>query len=65
MVTLETSKDIFFGLEDCDLCNFIELVTKFLPLPPRIIRMKKPNKEILNYINCGQKISWEDIDGDV
>ena len=49
MVTLETSKDIFFGLEDCDLCNFIELVTKFLPLPPRIIRMKKPNKEILNY----------------
>ena len=49
MVILETSKDIFFGLEDCDLCNFIELVTKFLPLPPRIIRMKKPNKEILNY----------------
>ena len=49
MVSLETSKDIFFGLEDCDLCNFIELVTKFLPLPPKIIRMKKPNKEILNF----------------
>ena len=49
MVTLETSKDIFFGLEDCDLCNFIELVTKFLPLPPRIIRTKKPSKEMLNF----------------
>ena len=49
MVTLETSKDIFFGLEDCDLCKFIKLVTKFLPLPPKIIIMKKPNKEILNF----------------
>jgi glutathione S-transferase len=49
MVTLETSKDIFFGLEDCDLCNFIELVTKFLPLPPKIIKSKKPNKDILNF----------------
>ena len=48
MVTLETSKDIFFALEDCDLCKFVELVTKFLPLPPKIIKMKKPNKEILN-----------------
>ena len=49
MVTLETTKDIFFGLEDCDLCKFIELVTKFLPLPPTIIKMKKPNKELLSY----------------
>ena len=49
MVTLETSKDIFFGLEDCDLCKFIELVTKFLPLPPKLIKMKKPNKELLNF----------------
>ena len=49
MVTLETTKDIFFGLEDCDLCKFIELVTKFLPLPPKIIKMKKPSKELLAY----------------
>ena len=49
MVTLETSNDIFFGLEDCDLCKFIELVTKFLTLPPRLIKMKKPTKEILNF----------------
>ena len=26
---------------------------------------RRINKEILNYINCGQKISWEDIDDDV
>ena len=56
MVTLETTKDLFFGLEDCDLCKFIELVTKFLPLPPKIIKMKKPNKDILNLLNS-QKIS--------
>ena len=49
MVTLETTKDLFFGLEDCDLCKFIELVTKFLPLPPKIIKSKKPNKDILNF----------------
>ena len=49
MVTLETTTDIFFGLEDCDLCKFIELVTKFLPLPPKLIKMKRPNKEILNF----------------
>jgi glutathione S-transferase len=47
MVTLETTKDLFFGLEDCDLCKFIELVTKFLPLPPKMIKMKKPNKDVL------------------
>ena len=49
MFTLETTKDLFFGLEDCDLCKFIELVTKFLPLPPKIIKSKKPNKDILNF----------------
>ena len=49
MVTLETSNDIFLGLEDCDLCKFIELVTKFLPLPPKLIKMKRTNKEILNF----------------
>jgi len=49
MVTLETTKDLFFCLEDCDLCKFIELVIKFLPLPPKIIKSKKPNKDILNF----------------
>jgi len=49
MVTLETTKDLFFCLEDCVLCKFIELVTKFLPLPPKIIKSKKPNKDILNF----------------
>ena len=49
MVTVETTKDILFALEDCVLCKFIELVSKLLPLPPKIIKLKKPNKEILNY----------------
>ena len=49
MVTVETTKDLLFILEDCTLCKFIELVTKFLPLPPKIIRSKKPEKEILEY----------------
>jgi glutathione S-transferase len=49
MVTVETTKDILFALEDCVLCKFIELVSKLLPLPPKIIKFKKPNKEILAY----------------
>ena len=49
MVTVETTKDVLFVLENCTLCKFIELVTKFLPLPPKIIKLKKPNKEILEY----------------
>ena len=49
MVTVETTKDVLFILEDCTLCKFIELVTKFLPLPPKIIKSKKPEKEILEY----------------
>ena len=49
MVTVETTKDILFALEDCVLCKFIELVAKLLPLPPKIIKFKKPNKEILAY----------------
>ena len=49
MVTVETTKDIFFALEDCVLCKFIELVSKLLPLPPKIIKLKKPSKDILNY----------------
>lgn len=49
MVTVETTKDIFFAIEDCVLCKFIELVSKILPLPPKIIKFKKPNKDILKY----------------
>ena len=49
MVTVETTKDVLFALEGCTLCKFIELVTKFLPLPPKILKLKKPNKEILEY----------------
>ena len=49
MVTVETTKDVLFTLEGCTLCKFIELVTKFLPLPPKIIKLKNPSKEILEY----------------
>lgn len=49
MVTVETTKDVLFTLEGCTLCKFIELVTKFLPLPPKIIKLKSPSKEILEY----------------
>ena len=49
MVTVETTKDILFALEDCVLCKFIELTSKLLPLPPKIIKLTKPNKEILSY----------------
>ena len=49
MVTVETTKDVLFALEDCVLSKFIEFVSKLLPLPPKIIKLKKPNKEILSY----------------
>ena len=49
MVTVETTKDVLFTLEDCVLSKFIEFVSKLLPLPPKIIKLKKPNKEILSY----------------
>ena len=49
MVTVETTKDVLFALEDCVLCKFIELVSKLLPLPPKIIKLKKPDKEILSF----------------
>ena len=48
MVTNETTKEILFTLEDCTLCKFISFVTKFLPLPPKIIPLKKQVPEILN-----------------
>ena len=50
MVTAESTKDILFALEDCVLCKFIELVSNLLPLPPQLIKFKKPNKEILSHI---------------
>ena len=49
MVTVETTKDILFALEDCVLCKFIELVGKLLPLPPQIIKLKKPKDIVLKY----------------
>ena len=49
MVTVETTKDVLFTLEGCVLGKFIELVSTLLPLPPQIIYLKKPNKEVLKY----------------
>ena len=49
MVTLETTKDVLFALEGCVLGKFIELVTTLLPLPPKIIYLKKADKEVLKY----------------
>ena len=50
MVTAETSNEILFVKEGCLLSKFIELVTKFLPLPPKIIKLNKSNKDLLEYI---------------
>ena len=49
MVTAETTKEVLFTLDNCLLCKFVELVTKYLPLPPKIIKLKKPNKALLQY----------------
>ena len=49
MVTAETTKDILFAKEDCTLCKFIELVSNLLRLPPKIIKLKKKDKDILEY----------------
>ena len=49
MVTAETTNEILFALEGNTLSKFIELVTEFLPLPPKIIKLKKQDKEILFY----------------
>ena len=49
MVTVETTKDVLFTLEGCVLGKFIELVSTLLPLPPQIIYLKKPDKEVLKY----------------
>ena len=49
MVTAETTNEILFTLEGNVLSKFLELVTKFLPLPPKLIKLKKQNKQILSY----------------
>ena len=49
MVTAETTNEILFLREGNSLSKFIELVTEFLPLPPKIIKLKKPDKEILSH----------------
>ena len=49
MVTAETTNEILFSKEGCVLSKFIELVTKFLPLPPKIIKLKTVDKEILSF----------------
>ena len=49
MVTLETSNEILFLLKDDISTKFIILVTKFLPLPPKLILLDKPNKDLLSF----------------
>ena len=49
MVTAETTKEVLFTLDNCLLCKFIELVTKYIPLPPKIVKLQKPNQALLQY----------------
>lgn len=49
MVTAETTKETLFLLKDCILCKFIELVTRLLPLPPKIVKLLKPSPELLEW----------------
>ena len=49
MVTLETSNEILFLLKEDISTKFIILVTKFLPLPPKLILLDKPNKDLLSF----------------
>ena len=49
MVTAETTNEILFTREGCVLSKFIELTTKFLPLPPKILRLNRPDKDILSF----------------
>ena len=48
MVSLETSNEVLFLLKDDIFTKFTILTTKFLPLPPKIILLDSPNKEILS-----------------
>ena len=47
MVTVETSNEILFSLENNTITKYIELVTMFLPLPPIIVKLKSIPKELL------------------
>ena len=49
MVTAETTSEILFLREGCALSKFIELTTKFLPLPPKILRLNKEDKDIFAF----------------
>ena len=49
MVTLETSNEILFLKKDDIFTKFITLVTKFLPLPPKIIYLDHPDKRLLSF----------------
>ena len=49
MVTLETSNEILILLKDDIFTKFSILITKFLPLPPKIILLDSPTKEILSF----------------
>ena len=49
MVTLETSNEVLILLKDDIFTKFTLLITKFLPLPPKIIILDSPNKEILSF----------------
>ena len=49
MVTAETTNEILFLREGNALSKFIELVTEFLPLPPKKIELKQQDKEILSH----------------
>ena len=49
MVTLETSNDLLFLKKDDIFTKFITLVTKFLPLPPKIIFLGHLDKHLLSF----------------
>ena len=49
MVTAETTDEILFILENNTLSKFLEVATKYLPLPPRIIKLKNQNEKLLSY----------------
>ena len=49
MVTLETSSELLFLKKDDIFTKFITLVTKFLPLPPKIIYLDHLDKHLLSF----------------
>ena len=49
MVTLETSNELLFLKKDDIFTKFITLVTKFLPLPPKIIYLDHLDKHLLSF----------------